>query len=271
MKIPDSYESATLLPMQYLGKRTSDYGASHSQDHTCTMLVHALSPLLAKHPMATFGVTDAFHSYFTPQYNFRSVEIIAARSTADGLSLSGNSAQLGSQLGQTPPRTFGYGSCAEYFARTPYDVNSCLGHAALHDVGALPLGVVRERLAISKCKGRPLTAASSASLTSLTEPTSFIILAYIIMKVFAVGSSRNIGYYTATGLLKQGHTVIFLVRNPTVFDDDEEVKSYIYSGKAMVVKGDALVPEQVQSAWQEANSEGAVDLVVFSVGKYQDK
>jgi len=61
------------------------------------------------------------------------------------------------------------------------------------------------------------------------------------MKVFAVGASRNIGYYAATALLKEGHSVTFLLRNPTIFDNDETIKPFVQSNQAKLVKGDALV------------------------------
>lgn len=88
------------------------------------------------------------------------------------------------------------------------------------------------------------------------------------MKVFAVGASRNIGYYSSLSLLKAGHTIVFQLRNPSCFDNDAEIQPFVTSGKAKLVTGDAMVEEDVRSAWTEANADGeAVDVVLFSVGK----
>ncbi|KAG9044614.1 hypothetical protein FS837_007839 [Tulasnella sp. UAMH 9824] len=67
------------------------------------------------------------------------------------------------------------------------------------------------------------------------------------MKVFAVGASRNIGYYS--------------------FDNDTEIQPFVASGHVKLIKGDAMVEEDVRNAWTEANADGApVDLVLFTVG-----
>ncbi|KAG8916063.1 hypothetical protein FRC00_000630 [Tulasnella sp. 408] len=87
------------------------------------------------------------------------------------------------------------------------------------------------------------------------------------MKVFAVGASRNIGYYSSLSLLKAGHSVVFQVRNPFCFDNDTEIQPFVASGHAKLIKGDAMVEEEVRNAWTEANADGtAVDLVLFTVG-----
>ncbi|KAG8940853.1 hypothetical protein FRC04_005004 [Tulasnella sp. 424] len=89
------------------------------------------------------------------------------------------------------------------------------------------------------------------------------------MKVFAVGASRNIGYYSSLSLLKAGHTIVFQLRNPSCFDNDAEIQPFVTSGEAKLVKGDAMVEEDVCSAWTEANADGeAVDVVLFSVGSF---
>lgn len=59
----------------------------------------------------------------------------------------------------------------------------------------------------------------------------------------------------------------FLLRNLSVFDKDETIQKYIKAGNAHLVKGDALVEQDVQQAWQEASKHGNVDLVLFTVGK----
>jgi hypothetical protein len=60
-----------------------------------------------------------------------------------------------------------------------------------------------------------------------------------------------------------------LLRTPTVFDNDEVIQEYVKSGKARLVKGDALVRDDCKKAWEEAAKgepgEG-VDLLLFTVG-----
>ena len=58
----------------------------------------------------------------------------------------------------------------------------------------------------------------------------------------------------------------FLLRNPAVFDGDEAIQIYVKSGKARLVKGDALVQEDVNRLWAEASSERPVDLLLFTLG-----
>lgn len=60
-----------------------------------------------------------------------------------------------------------------------------------------------------------------------------------------------------------------LLRSPSTFDHDSSIQSYVKSGKARLVKGDALNAADVQRGWESAMeaSEGRVDLVLFSVGK----
>lgn len=72
------------------------------------------------------------------------------------------------------------------------------------------------------------------------------------IKVLAVGGSRNIGYYASLRLLNLGATVTFLLRSPSVFNDDATIKRYVNSGKARLVKGNAHVREDVERAWTEA-------------------
>jgi hypothetical protein len=70
-------------------------------------------------------------------------------------------------------------------------------------------------------------------------------------------------------LLGHGATVTFLLRSVSVFDNDEIIKSYVSSGKARLVQGDALIAEDVANAWAKAaegeNTSG-VDFVLFTVG-----
>jgi len=89
------------------------------------------------------------------------------------------------------------------------------------------------------------------------------------LKVLAMGASKNIGYYAASTLLQKGATVTFLLRNPNCFDADQVMQSYVKSGKARLVAGDALNQEQVSAAWAKAGEgdrPGQVDVLLFTVG-----
>jgi len=86
------------------------------------------------------------------------------------------------------------------------------------------------------------------------------------MNVLFIGASKNIGYFAAQRLLAKGANGTFLLRNPKVFDTDEEIQKYVKSGKAHLVKGDGLVLEDVRAAWTAAASHGPVDLVLFTLG-----
>lgn len=87
--------------------------------------------------------------------------------------------------------------------------------------------------------------------------------------VYAVGASRNIGYYAAIRLLNKGATVTFLLRNTSVFDDDADVQKYIASGHARLVKGDALNEADVGRGWDSAREDGRdVDVLLFTVGGF---
>ncbi|KAJ4482282.1 hypothetical protein J3R30DRAFT_2151423 [Lentinula aciculospora] len=86
------------------------------------------------------------------------------------------------------------------------------------------------------------------------------------MNVFTIGASRNIGYHASLRLLAAGCNITFMLRSPSVFDSDEKIQSYVQSGKAHLIKGDALVQSDVQHAWNKALTFGSVDLVLFSVG-----
>ncbi|KAG9034150.1 hypothetical protein FRB95_013795 [Tulasnella sp. JGI-2019a] len=86
------------------------------------------------------------------------------------------------------------------------------------------------------------------------------------MKVFAIGASRNIGYYSALRLLQEGHHVVYLLRKTSVFDSNEEMKPFIESGLAELVQGDALSWDDGTRAWAQATLDGPVDVVLFSLG-----
>ena len=62
----------------------------------------------------------------------------------------------------------------------------------------------------------------------------------------------------------------FLLRSgPATFEKDEIIQKYVKSGKARLVKGDALNKEDVANAWQEAaKGEGwvRVGILLFTVG-----
>lgn len=89
------------------------------------------------------------------------------------------------------------------------------------------------------------------------------------MKVFAIGASRNVGYYTALGLLKasENNNVVFFLRNLSVFDEDADIQPFIKSGHAKLVKGDALNEDDLKNAFAQATSDGIpIDVVIFSLG-----
>ncbi|EIW84749.1 hypothetical protein CONPUDRAFT_134666 [Coniophora puteana RWD-64-598 SS2] len=89
------------------------------------------------------------------------------------------------------------------------------------------------------------------------------------MKVLAIGASRNIGYHACKRLLESGATVTFLLRKPEVFDDDDEIKGFVATGHARLIKGNAMSKDDVAQAWKEAarGDDGApVEYVLFSVG-----
>ncbi|KAI0050853.1 hypothetical protein FA95DRAFT_1535528 [Auriscalpium vulgare] len=110
------------------------------------------------------------------------------------------------------------------------------------------------------------------------------------MKVFAIGGSRNIGYYASLRLLgesrsrrpwsvdshsfatEKGATVTFLLRNPGAFDSDPKIQEYVQKGTARLVKGDALNKNEVRQGWVTAGQPEAdsttegVDVVLFTIG-----
>ncbi|KAF9471437.1 hypothetical protein BDN70DRAFT_812147 [Pholiota conissans] len=84
--------------------------------------------------------------------------------------------------------------------------------------------------------------------------------------ILVVGGSRHIGYHASLRFLKAGSKVTFLLRSPAYFDDDKEIQKYVQSKKAQLVKGDALIVDDVRKAWAKASEEGPVDLLLFTVG-----
>ncbi|KAF8969585.1 hypothetical protein BDZ97DRAFT_1653517 [Flammula alnicola] len=86
------------------------------------------------------------------------------------------------------------------------------------------------------------------------------------LNVLSIGGSRNIGYFSSVRFLESGATVTFLLRSPATFDSNETIQKYVKSGKARLLKGDALVKEDVQRSWNEAAKDAPVDLLLFSVG-----
>ncbi|KAJ7022655.1 hypothetical protein C8F04DRAFT_1012247 [Mycena alexandri] len=83
------------------------------------------------------------------------------------------------------------------------------------------------------------------------------------MHVLSIGGSRHSGYWSAVRLLEQGSTVSFLLRRPSVFDEDPVIQKFVRSGAARLIKGDAKKEEDMAHAWEQA---GIVDAVIFSVG-----
>jgi hypothetical protein len=51
-----------------------------------------------------------------------------------------------------------------------------------------------------------------------------------------------------------------------MFDEDETIQKYVKSGKAHLVKGDALVEADVKNGWAKAMEHGKVDVLLFTVG-----
>lgn len=86
------------------------------------------------------------------------------------------------------------------------------------------------------------------------------------MRVLLLGASRNIGYSVAQRLLAKGHTCTLLLRRPDAMESDPTMSEYIRNGLAKPVRGDALVREDVQAAWDVANADGQVDVIFFGIG-----
>ncbi|KAG9000924.1 hypothetical protein FRB93_012529 [Tulasnella sp. JGI-2019a] len=83
------------------------------------------------------------------------------------------------------------------------------------------------------------------------------------MKVFAIGASCNIGYYSSLRLLQEGHHVVYLLRKTSVFDSNEEMKPFVESGLVELVQGDTLGWDDVSRVWAQATRDGPVDIVLF--------
>ncbi|PPQ65502.1 hypothetical protein CVT24_010798 [Panaeolus cyanescens] len=87
------------------------------------------------------------------------------------------------------------------------------------------------------------------------------------LNILVIGGSRNIGYDAALRFLNNTRsTVTYLLRNPSVFDEDVNVQKHVQSGQARLVKGNALYPEDVSTLWAEATKERPVDVLLFTVG-----
>ncbi|KZP08737.1 hypothetical protein FIBSPDRAFT_839990 [Athelia psychrophila] len=92
---------------------------------------------------------------------------------------------------------------------------------------------------------------------------------FVGTKVLSIGGSRNIGYHSSVRILAKGGTVTFLLHSPACFDADDTIQGYIRSGRARLIKGDALVRADVVRAWAEAaKGDGAqsVDVLLFAAG-----
>ena len=61
----------------------------------------------------------------------------------------------------------------------------------------------------------------------------------------------------------------FLLRNTSCFDSDEQIKPFITSGHAILVKGDALVEADVKNALETAFNvnKAGIDAIIFTVGE----
>lgn len=58
----------------------------------------------------------------------------------------------------------------------------------------------------------------------------------------------------------------FMLRKPSVFDQDVKMQKYIQEGRAKILKGDATIRTDIQKALLEARLDGKLDAVLFSVG-----
>ncbi len=108
------------------------------------------------------------------------------------------------------------------------------------------------------------------------------------MNVFAIGASKNIGYFAGLRLLSthfsisfqcrvfanfsycsdQGATITYLLRSPNAFDNDAEMLHFIKEGKVNLVRGDGLDAESIRNGWAKALEvgNGKVDVVLFTLG-----
>jgi NAD(P)-dependent dehydrogenase (short-subunit alcohol dehydrogenase family) len=92
------------------------------------------------------------------------------------------------------------------------------------------------------------------------------------MNILLIGASKNIGYYSALRLLSKGHTCVFLLRNTSVFDADSDIQRHVKEGSARLIKGDALVPEDVRRLWEVTLGVGVgIDYVLFTLGGLASK
>lgn len=95
---------------------------------------------------------------------------------------------------------------------------------------------------------------------------SFVSLCVTFVHTLRVSNNSSTG---------KGATVTFLLRNPSCFDQDEDIRAFVQKGKVRIVKGDALVKEDVRKGWKIAGQavagssqelDGQVDVLLFTVG-----
>ncbi|KAL0569517.1 hypothetical protein V5O48_012447 [Marasmius crinis-equi] len=74
------------------------------------------------------------------------------------------------------------------------------------------------------------------------------------------------GSFSALRLLDRESTVTFVLRNSACFDEDERIQGFLSSGKAYLVKGDALVRSDVQKRWEAAEKKGGrkIDILLLT-------
>lgn len=60
--------------------------------------------------------------------------------------------------------------------------------------------------------------------------------------------------------------MVFQLRSPTAFDNDQAMQPFVQSGKAILIKGDSLNKQDIENAWKAANQGSPIDLVLFTVG-----
>jgi NAD(P)-dependent dehydrogenase (short-subunit alcohol dehydrogenase family) len=88
--------------------------------------------------------------------------------------------------------------------------------------------------------------------------------------ILIFGGSRGCGLYTALNAVENGHHVTLLLRNPDSFIEEGHLKDGIEKNLVTLVKGNALVTEDLDSAFKSALSFGTIGLIVSSIGIYID-
>jgi hypothetical protein len=68
-------------------------------------------------------------------------------------------------------------------------------------------------------------------------------------------------------VVERGSSVTYLLRDPACFDQDTAMQPHIKAGRARLVKGNALVEEDMRRVWSEAiGDDGTLDLILSTIG-----